>query len=63
MGLTPITAGRLRVMLPAKPNPLIRHSPQIVGDAVTGSGGPSGEAWALASAVRTGSSASRSSAE
>ncbi len=35
MGLTPVTAGRLHVMLPAKPNPVIRHQPQITGDAVT----------------------------
>lgn len=35
MGLTPITAGPLRVMLPAKANPEIRHSPQLIGDAVT----------------------------
>jgi hypothetical protein len=35
MGLTPITAGPLRVMLPTKPNPVIRHSPQITGDGVT----------------------------
>ena len=35
MGLTPVTAGPLRVMLPAKPNPVIRHSPQLTGDAVT----------------------------
>jgi hypothetical protein len=35
MGLTPITAGPLRVMLPTKANPVIRHSPQVIGDAVT----------------------------
>jgi hypothetical protein len=35
MGLTPITAGPLRVMLPAKANPVIRHEPQIVGGSVT----------------------------
>jgi hypothetical protein len=35
MGLTPITAGPLRVMLPTKPNPVIRHEPQIIGDIVT----------------------------
>src|SRR5215469_3414489 len=29
MGLTPITAGRLRVMLPTKANPVIRHAPQV----------------------------------
>ena len=35
MGVTPISAGPLRVLLPAKPNPVIQHSPQQVGDAVT----------------------------
>jgi cyclic nucleotide-binding protein len=35
MGLTPITAGPLRVLLPTKPNPVIRFEPQILGDAVT----------------------------
>ena len=35
MGLTPISAGRLQVLLPTKPNPVIRHSPQHTGDAVT----------------------------
>src|SRR5262249_46841791 len=35
MGLTPISAGRLRVLLPTKPNPVIRHSPQLIRDAVT----------------------------
>lgn len=35
MGLTPITAGPLRVMLPARPNPVIQHAPQLAGDAVT----------------------------
>ena len=35
MGFTPITAGPLRVLLPAKPNPVIQHSPQLIGDAVT----------------------------
>src|SRR5215471_11183441 len=35
MGLTPVTAGPLRLMLPAKANPVIRHEPQITGDAVT----------------------------
>jgi hypothetical protein len=35
MGLTPITAGPLRVMLPTKANPVVRHTPQVVGDAVT----------------------------
>jgi hypothetical protein len=35
MGLTPIGAGPLRVMLPTKANPVVRHTPQVVGDAVT----------------------------
>jgi len=35
MGLTPITAGPLHVMLPTKPNAVIQHSPQLTGDAVT----------------------------
>ena len=35
MGLTPITAGPLRVLLPTKPNPVIRHEPQVIEDAVT----------------------------
>jgi hypothetical protein len=35
MGVTPFTAGPLRVMLPTKRNPEIRHSPQIIGDEVT----------------------------
>ena len=35
MGLTPITAGPLRLMLPAKPNRVIRHPPRLTGDAVT----------------------------
>jgi hypothetical protein len=35
MGLTPITAGPLRLMLPAKPNTVIQHSPHLIGDAVT----------------------------
>ena len=35
MGLTPITAGPLHVMLPTKPNTVIRHSPQMTGDATT----------------------------
>lgn len=34
MGLTPISAGPVRVMLPAKANPVIRHEPQVSGDAV-----------------------------
>ena len=35
MGLTPITTGPLRVMLPTKPNPVIQHAPQATEDAVT----------------------------
>src|SRR5215472_376518 len=35
MGLTPITAGPLHVMLPTKPNAVIQRSPQLTGDAVT----------------------------
>jgi hypothetical protein len=35
MGLTPITAGRLRVMLPTKGNPEIRHMPQLTTDEAT----------------------------
>jgi hypothetical protein len=35
MGITPITAGPLRVMLPTKRNPEIQHTPQAVGGAVT----------------------------
>jgi len=35
MGLTPFSAGRLRVLLPTKANPVIQHSPQLIGDAVT----------------------------
>ena len=35
MGLTPITAGPLRVMLPTKPNAVIRREPQLTGDGVT----------------------------
>src|SRR5215469_2607632 len=35
MGLTPITAGRLHLLLPTKANPVIQHSPQITGDTVT----------------------------
>jgi hypothetical protein len=31
MGLTPLTAGSLRVMLPTKRNPEIQRSPQIIG--------------------------------
>jgi hypothetical protein len=34
MGLTRITAGPLRVMLPTKRNPEIRHTPQLTGNAV-----------------------------
>jgi len=35
LGVTPVTAGPVRVLLPTKPNPVIRHSPQIVGDEAT----------------------------
>ena len=35
MGLTPVTVGGLRVLLPTKGNPEIRHSPQVTGDSVT----------------------------
>ena len=35
MGVTPITAGPLRVMLPTKRNPEIQHAPQVIGDEVT----------------------------
>jgi hypothetical protein len=35
MGLTPITAGPLRLMLPTKPNPVIRHEPRFTEDGVT----------------------------
>jgi hypothetical protein len=35
MGITPFTMGPLRVMLPTKRNPEIRHAPQVIGDAVT----------------------------
>jgi hypothetical protein len=35
MGVTPFTVGRLRVMLPTKRNPEIRHSPQVIGNEVT----------------------------
>jgi Cyclic nucleotide-binding domain len=35
MGVTPITAGPLRVLLPTKANPVIRHAPQVVGDRAT----------------------------
>ena len=34
MGLTPITVGSLRVLLPTKANPEIRQEPEITGDAV-----------------------------
>ena len=34
-GVTPFTAGPLRVMLPTKPNPVIQHPPRLAGDAVT----------------------------
>jgi hypothetical protein len=35
MGLTPISAGPLHVLLPTKPNAVIQHPPQLNGDAVT----------------------------
>jgi hypothetical protein len=35
MGLTPVTVGGLRVLLPTKGNPEIRHSPQVAGNSVT----------------------------
>lgn len=35
MGLTPISAGRLRILLPTKSNPVIRHSTQVQGDEAT----------------------------
>src|SRR5215469_11907421 len=35
MGLTPITAGPLHVLLPTKANRVIQRSPQLTGDAVT----------------------------
>ena len=35
MGVTPITAGPLRLMLPTKRNPEIRHAPQVTGDEAT----------------------------
>jgi hypothetical protein len=35
MGFTPFTAGPLRVMLPTKRNPEIRHSPEVVGTEAT----------------------------
>ena len=35
MGLTPMTAGPLKVMLPTKRNPVIQHSPEVVGAEVT----------------------------
>ena len=35
MGLTPITAGRFQVLLPTKANPVIRHTPQVVGREAT----------------------------
>jgi hypothetical protein len=31
MGLTPVTVGPLRVMLPAKANPVIRQVPHVTG--------------------------------
>jgi len=35
MGLTPISVGPMRVLLPTKSNPVIQHSPQITEDAAT----------------------------
>jgi Cyclic nucleotide-binding domain len=35
MGLTPISVGRFRVLLPTKANPVIRHAPQVVGEEAT----------------------------
>jgi len=35
LGLTPVTAGPIRVLLPTKPNPVIRHAPLIIGDEAT----------------------------
>jgi len=35
MGLTPITAGPLRLMLPTKGNPEIRREPQVIADKAT----------------------------
>jgi len=35
MGVTPFTAGPIRLMLPTKRNPEIRHEPQVVRDEVT----------------------------
>jgi Cyclic nucleotide-binding domain len=35
MGLTPISAGRFRVLLPTKANPVIRHAPQVVAGEAT----------------------------
>src|SRR3974390_2529867 len=35
MGVTPFTVGPLRVNLPTKRNPEIRHTPQVIGDEVT----------------------------
>lgn len=35
MGLTPITVGSLRVMLPTKPNRVIQQPPRLTGDTVT----------------------------
>jgi Cyclic nucleotide-binding domain len=35
MGITPISAGPLRIMLPTKRNPVIQHTPQVIGDEVT----------------------------
>jgi len=35
MGLTPVTVGGLRVLLPTKGNPEIRYEPQVTGNSVT----------------------------
>ena len=35
MGLTPLSAGPFRVLLPTKANPVIRHAPQVVGEEAT----------------------------
>jgi hypothetical protein len=35
MGVTPLTAGPFRLMLPTKRNPEIRHEPQVIEDEVT----------------------------
>ena len=35
VGLTPMTVGRLRVLLPTKPNPLIQRPPEAHGGQMT----------------------------